>query len=152
MPSRLLIVGDGEEAAAVHALIESHPLGHRVTLCGEQADVRSYLAAADIFVLNSRSEGTPRALLEAMAVGLPAICPAVGSIPSMIAGRGWLTDSSDPTSLENVMDYVLRNPEKVAEAGSRCRTYVRENYDSNRSTDRYRQLLLNQDITAEHQR
>jgi glycosyltransferase involved in cell wall biosynthesis len=143
VPSRLLIVGDGEDAAVVRALVERHPLGHRVVLCGEQADVRSYLAAADIFVLNSRSEGTPRALLEAMATGLPAICPAVGNIPSMIVGRGWLTDSSDPVSLENAMDYVLRNPAAVADAGGRCSTYVRENFDSQRSIDRYRQLLLN---------
>ncbi len=141
--SRLLIVGDGEEAAAVRTLIDGHPLGHRVTLCGEQTDVRSYLAAADIFVLNSRSEGTPRALLEAMAAGLPAICPAVGNIPSMISGRGWLTDPSDPVSLENAMHYVLQNPAAVVEAGGRCSTYVRENFDSRRSIDRYRQLLLN---------
>jgi glycosyltransferase involved in cell wall biosynthesis len=143
VPSRLLIVGGGEETAAVQTLIEPHPFGHRVTLCGEQSDVRSYLAAADLFVLNSRSEGTPRALLEAMAVGLPAICPAVGNIPSMIAGRGWLTDPSDPVSLENAMHFVLEHPAAVAEAGGRCRTYVRENFDSERSVDRYRQLLLN---------
>jgi glycosyltransferase involved in cell wall biosynthesis len=143
VPSRLLIVGDGEEAVAVRTLIGRHPLGHRVTLCGEQADVRSYLAAADIFVLNSRSEGTPRALLEAMAVGLPAICPAVGNIPAMIAGRGWLTDPSDPVSLENSMHFVLQNPAAVADAGRSCSAYVRENFDSRRSIDRYRQLLLN---------
>ena len=143
VPSRLLIVGDGEDANAVRASIERHPFGHRVTLCGEQTDVRSFLAAADLFVLNSRSEGTPRALLEAMAVGLPAICPAVGDIPSMIEGRGWLTDSSDPNSLENAMLYVLQNPKEVLEAGSRCTIYVRENFDSRRSMDRYRQLLLN---------
>jgi glycosyltransferase involved in cell wall biosynthesis len=142
VPARLLIVGGGEDSA-VRTLIERHPLGHRVTLCGEQTDVRSYLAAADLFVLNSRSEGTPRALLEAMAVGLPAICPAVGNIPSMIAGRGWLTDPSDPVSLENAMHFVLENPAAVAEAGRRCSTYVRENFDSQRSIDRYRQLLLN---------
>jgi len=127
----------------VRELIERHPFGHRVTLVGEQADVRSYLAAADIFVLNSRSEGTPRALLEAMAVGLPAICPAVGNIPSMIVGRGWLTDPSDPNSLENAMRFVLENPSAVAEAAGRGRAYVRENFDSQRSMDRYRQLLVN---------
>ena len=143
VPSRLLIVGGGEEEAAVRTLIERHPLGHRVTLCGEQTDVRSYLAAADLFVLNSRSEGTPRAVLEAMAAGLPAICPAVGNIPSMISGRGWLTDPSDPVSLENAMLFALENPAAVAEAGGRCRTYVRKNFDSQRSIDRYRQLLLN---------
>jgi glycosyltransferase involved in cell wall biosynthesis len=145
LPSRLLIVGDGEDQAAVRALIEGNPSGHRVVLAGEQADVRSYLAAADIFVLNSRSEGTPRALLEAMAVGLPAICPAVGNIPSMIAGRGWLTDSSDPASLENAMLHLLQNPAAVEEAGRGCASYVRENFDTGRSVDRYRQLLLNQD-------
>ena len=120
VPSRLLIVGEGDDRVAVRASIEGHPFGHRVLLAGEQADVRSYLAAADIFVLNSRSEGTPRALLEAMAVGLPAISPAVGNIPSMIAGRGWLTDSSDPVSLEDAMHYVLQNPAAVDEAGRRC--------------------------------
>jgi glycosyltransferase involved in cell wall biosynthesis len=142
VPSRLLIVGGGDEAEAVEKLIERHPLGHRVELAGEQSDVRSYLAAADIFVLNSRSEGTPRALLEAMAVGLPAICPAVGNIPSILAGRGWLTDASDQVSLENAMQFVLENPTAVVEAADRCRTFVCENFDSQRSIDRYRQLLL----------
>jgi glycosyltransferase involved in cell wall biosynthesis len=141
--SRLLIVGGGEEMEMVQSLIERHPFGHKVTICGEQTDVRSYLASADLFVLNSRSEGTPRALLEAMAMGLPAICPAVGNIPSMIAERGWLTDPADPVSLENAMHFVLENPAEVADAGGRCTTYVRENFDSQRSIDRYRQLLLN---------
>jgi glycosyltransferase involved in cell wall biosynthesis len=143
--SRLLIVGDGDDGATVRTLVGDHPLGHRVTLAGEQADVRSYLAASDIFVLNSRSEGTPRALLEAMAVGLPAICPAVGNIPSMLEGRGWLTSPSDPASLEDAMSYVLQNPDAVNEAGGRCRIYVKENFDTRRSVNRYRQLLLNQD-------
>lgn len=146
--SRLVIVGEGDDAAAVRALLEHHPLRARVTLAGEQADVRSFLAAADIFVLNSRSEGTPRALLEAMAIGLPAICPAVGNIPSMIAGRGWLTDPSDSASLENAMNYVLQNPGAVSDAGGGCAAYVRDHFDAHRSIDRYRQLLLNQDAMA----
>jgi glycosyltransferase involved in cell wall biosynthesis len=148
VPSRLLILGTGEEQSAVQMLIDHHPFGRQVVLVGEQADVRSYLAAADVFVLNSRSEGTPRALLEAMAVGLPAICPAVGNIPTMIAGRGWLTDPSDAASLENAMHYVLQNPTAIDEAGSTCTTYVRENFDARRAVDRYRQLLLNRDSVA----
>lgn len=142
--SRLLIVGDGDDAAAVRALIDQHPLGRLVALAGEQTDVRSYLAAADVFILNSRSEGTPRALLEAMAVGLPAICPAVGNIPSMIAGRGWLTNPSDPESLENAMGFALQNPDAVEKSGADCALYVRQHFDAHRSADRYRQLLLNE--------
>jgi glycosyltransferase involved in cell wall biosynthesis len=145
LQSRLLIVGDGEDLGAVRALIAGHPSGHRVTLAGEQPDVRSYLAAADIFVLNSRSEGTPRALLEAMAVGLPPICPAVGNIPTIIAGRGWLTDSADPASLEDAMLHVLQNRAEVGEAGRSCTIYVREHFDARRSFELYRQLLLPQD-------
>jgi glycosyltransferase involved in cell wall biosynthesis len=141
--SRLIILGGGQEEEAVRLLIKGHPLGYRVTLAGEQADVRPYLAAADVFVLNSLSEGTPRALLEAMAVGLPAICPAVGNIPAMITSRGWLTDPSNPASLENAMHFVLENPEEVVKAGGRCASYVRENFDNKRSIDRYRQLLVN---------
>jgi glycosyltransferase involved in cell wall biosynthesis len=148
IPSRLLLVGDGEDAAVVRELIEGHPFGHRVTLAGEQTDVRSYLAAADVFVLNSRSEGTPRALLEAMAMGLPAICPAVGNIPAMIAERGWLTESTDPISLESAMHTALQNPAAVEEFGRRCTTYVRENFDTRRAGERYRQLLLNQDTAT----
>lgn len=139
--ARLLIVGNGEDEPAVRALIEAHPLGHRVSLCGEQQDVRSYLAAADLFVLNSRSEGTPRALLEAMAVGLTAICPSVGDIPSMIGGRGWLTDPSNPASLEDAMRTVLQNPAALDVAGERCMEFVRQSFDNRRSIDRYRQLL-----------
>jgi len=145
-PSRLLLVGNGEDAEVVQELIERHPCGDRVSMAGEQADVRSFLAAADIFVLNSRSEGTPRALIEAMAVGLPAICPAVGNIPSMIAGRGWLTDPSDPLSIEHAMYFALQNPKAVYEAGLHCATYVRQNFDTQRSVDRYEHLLLNQDL------
>ena len=76
--SRLLIVGDGEDAAIVRELIQGHPLGDRVTMAGEQSDVRSYLAASDIFVLNSRSEGTPRALLEADGSGVTGYLPGRG--------------------------------------------------------------------------
>jgi glycosyltransferase involved in cell wall biosynthesis len=141
-PARLLIIGDGGDEPTVRRLIENHPLGQRVCLCGEQRDVRSYLAAADVFVLNSRSEGTPRALMEAMAMGLTAICPAVGDIPSMIAGRGWLTDPASPASLESAIRGVLRDPARLTQAGERCRSYVRDHYDNQRSIDRYRQLLL----------
>jgi glycosyltransferase involved in cell wall biosynthesis len=140
--ARLIVLGDGEERAAVQALVATHPLGSRVSLVGEQADVRSYLAAADVFVLNSRSEGTPRALLEAMATGLPAICPAVGDIPEIIRGRGWLTQPCDRVSLEDAMCSCLESPALVEDYGRACQAYVRENFDAGRSVERYQQLLF----------
>jgi glycosyltransferase involved in cell wall biosynthesis len=140
--AHLLVLGDGEERAAAQALIQAHPLGARVSLVGELADVRSYLAAADVFVLNSRSEGTPRALLEAMAVGLPAICPAVGNIAEIIEGRGWLTQPGSQSSLESAMLFALQNPHIAENFARNCRAYVSENFDARRSADRYLQMLL----------
>jgi glycosyltransferase involved in cell wall biosynthesis len=139
--ARLVVVGDGEEMASVRALVAAHPLGERVTLAGEQSDVRPFLAAADVFVLNSLSEGMPRALIEAMATGLPAIGPAVGNVPEMIAGRGWLTQPASRSSLEEVMRSVLNDPRGVERAGRESRSYVREHFDARAIAARYRELL-----------
>jgi glycosyltransferase involved in cell wall biosynthesis len=140
--ARLIVVGDGEERGACEELLRSHPLGHLVSLVGEQPDPRPYLAAADVFVLNSRSEGTPRALLEAMAAGLTAICPAVGGIPDLLAGRGWLTTPENQSSMEQVMQAALEDSSSIAVMGARCRDYVRANFDSTRLVERYRKLLI----------
>jgi glycosyltransferase involved in cell wall biosynthesis len=140
--ARLLVVGDGEERGACEELLRAHPLGDRVSLLGEQADPRPYLAAADVFVLNSRSEGTPRALLEAMATGLPAICPAVGGIPDLLEGRGWLTVPGDQSSLEAALQSVLEHPATIAAMGTRCREYVRAQFDSRQIFEQYRRLLI----------
>lgn len=139
--ARLLLIGDGEDMRAVRALAASRPLGEQVILAGETSDVRSYLAAADAFVLNSSSEGMPRALLEAMAVGLPAICPAVGHIPEIISGHGWLTVPEDRSSLQDALREVLADPRAAAEAGDKGRAYVREHFDARVIAAKYRKLL-----------
>ena len=141
-PARLLVVGDGEEMPSVRSRLAAHPLADRVTVVGEQADVRSYLAAADAFVLNSSSEGMPRALLEAMAMGLPAICPAVGHIPEILAGRGWLTEPDNRASLEAALRRVLEDPRAAEETGCAGRSYVREHFDGRAIAAQYRALLV----------
>jgi len=140
--ARLFVLGDGEERGACEELLQGHPQGRLVTLLGEQPDPRPYLASADVFVMNSLSEGTPRALLEAMAAGLPAICPAVGGIPDLLAGRGWLTAPGDQAALEEAMQAVLEHPDTIARMGARCRDYVRSNFDSRQIVERYRNLLM----------
>lgn len=141
-PSTLLVVGEGEERAACEQLVQAHPYGDSVRLVGLQADTRPFVAAADVFVMNSLSEGTPRALLEAMAMGLPGLCPAVGGIPDLLRGRGWLTAPGDPKSLQEAIHAVLSYPEDISSRGATCRDYVRTNFDHRRITARYRELLI----------
>jgi glycosyltransferase involved in cell wall biosynthesis len=139
--AKLLVVGDGDDRAACEELVRSHTCGKRVSLVGEQSDARPFLAAADVFIMNSRSEGTPRALLEAMATGLPGLCPTVGGIPGILDGRGWLTEPNDPGSLRRAIHLVLTHPEQIGSFSAPCREYVRTHFDSRQVAGRYWELL-----------
>jgi glycosyltransferase involved in cell wall biosynthesis len=141
-PAKLLIVGGGEEMQTCKEKIAEHPNGSSVSMLGEQADVRSILAAADVFVMNSRSEGTPRAMLEAMAMGLPAICPAVGGVPDMLRQRGWLTAPNNPADMRAAMEDAIKSPTKVSEFGRNAQRYVADTYDSRAIVHSYQKLLL----------
>jgi glycosyltransferase involved in cell wall biosynthesis len=140
-PARLLVVGDGADMAKCVAVCEAHPQARTVTLLGEQTDIRRYLAAADVLVLNSRAEGVPRALLEAMCMGLPAIATAVGGIPSLLEDRGWLTRVDAPESVRAALLEAAAQPGKAKEFGERGRAFVTSHYDYGGVIDGYRHLL-----------
>jgi glycosyltransferase involved in cell wall biosynthesis len=146
--ARLLLIGDGEDMAQCQKIAAVHPRGSAVTFVGEQSDIRPYLAAADAFVLNSKSEGTPRALLEAMAMGLPGVSTAVGGIPELLVGRGWLTQPGDAASLCDAMVDAVRSPEKVKVFGALAARYVAEHHDAKRILPIYRELLSLADATS----
>lgn len=69
--ARLVVHGEGPERRALEALVASHGLGGRVTLPGRTATPGGWLREGGIFVLSSRFEGYPNALMEAMAAGMP---------------------------------------------------------------------------------
>jgi glycosyltransferase involved in cell wall biosynthesis len=115
--ARLRIVGDGPDRDAVEAEIRSHGLHDAVELLGERDDVPEILAAADVFVLSSHSEGLPMSVLEAMATGLPVVASAVGGVPEAVADRetGLLVAPRDPGALGEALDRL------VSDAGLRVR-------------------------------
>jgi glycosyltransferase involved in cell wall biosynthesis len=142
-PARLIVVGTGSELAECRKLLDGHPRGDSVLLAGEQLDTRRYLAAADAFVMNSHSEGVPRALLEAMCAGLPAISTAVGGVPALLAGRGWLTRADEPQTLEAALLDAVASPQKAAHFGERAHAYVAAEYDHPRIVRSYQEVLYN---------
>jgi glycosyltransferase involved in cell wall biosynthesis len=79
-----MVAGDGPARAAVEEEIKKRGLGHRVKLLGWRQDVLRLLRAADIFLLPSREESFPQAVLEAMASGVPAVAADVGGVRELI--------------------------------------------------------------------
>ena len=110
--ARLYMVGDGPERSALEARRDALGLGERVTFLGARGDVSEVLMAADGFVMSSKSEGLPMALLEAMAAGVPCIATAVGGIPDLFGqDRGLLVPAQDPPALADGMTAIVRSPE-----------------------------------------
>lgn len=87
----VVLVGDGPERAALESQAAGLGVAERVRFAGATGEVVTWLAAADVCAAPSRNEGMGRALVEAMALGLPVIGAAVGGIPSVVgddeAGR-----------------------------------------------------------------
>lgn len=80
----LLIVGDGPERTRLEAQAASSGIAGHVTFTGQQSDIQSFYAIADVFVLPSHSEGSPNVLLEAMAANVPIVATAVGGVPEIV--------------------------------------------------------------------
>jgi glycosyltransferase involved in cell wall biosynthesis len=81
---RFFIAGDGELRAAVAALVKERGLQDVVQLLGWRRDVTDLLHAMDAFLLTSLFEGLPRAVLQAMAAGIPVIATAVDGTPEVV--------------------------------------------------------------------
>jgi glycosyltransferase involved in cell wall biosynthesis len=118
---RLLLVGDGRyrpqlESAAEKLGIHPHTL-FLGSLPGGEA-VRRYLDQADLFVLPSRQEGLPRAMVEAMARGLPCIGSTVGGIPELLPPED-LVPPNDVEALAQKIMEVVGDPERLARMSRR---------------------------------
>jgi len=90
VPAKLLILGEGEERGALEALVRSNGLEQSVAMPGFVENPFAYLQQAAVFVLSSRYEGLPNALLHALAVGTPVVATDCPSGPSEILESGRL--------------------------------------------------------------
>jgi len=111
----LTIVGDGSYRPLLEQQVVDAGLVDRVRFTGvlpAGSAVRDALDRADVFVLPSRTEGLPRAMIEAMARGLPCIGTAVGGIPELLPADD-LVPTSDAVALASRIDEVITNPARM---------------------------------------
>ena len=107
-----LVVGEGEERAALGVLARRLGLGARVAFTGLRHDVPRLLAGVDIFALTSLYEGFPNVLLEAMATGAVAVASDVGGCRELVTSgeTGLLVPPRAPAAVAAAAGRVLRDP------------------------------------------
>lgn len=152
---RFLVVGDGTERAKLESLIQGCA---NVELLGWRDDISTIWTAADVALLTSRNEGTPTALIEAMAVGVPFVATNVGAVQDVAlgpllpmpneagiqAGNGFLTPRT-PEALLSCLEHLANDANLAAQMGAAGRAFATERFSSSRLiadlTSLYAQLL-----------
>lgn len=113
-------VGDGPDRGMLERRIAALGVASRVRFAGAQPDVSRFLAAADVLAAPSRNEGMGRALVEAMALGVPIVASAVGGIPDVVGDgqHGRLVPSDDPRALAAALIELGRDRTLTAKLGA----------------------------------
>ncbi len=119
-PPLLVLLGDGPERAGLEARAARDDLRGRVRFGGFRDDVGRWLGAADLFVLPSRLEGLPNALLEAMAAGLPVLATDIGGCREAVTPEadGLLVAPDDARALEDGLVRLLEDADLRARLGA----------------------------------
>ncbi|MDG6100824.1 glycosyltransferase [Dactylosporangium aurantiacum] len=147
LEAHLVHLGDGRCRPDLERLVRQRRLGGRVAFAGAVppgAAVRLFLDDADLFVLPSRTEGLPRALIEAMARALPAVGTRVGGTPELL-DPAHLVPPDDPVALAYAITALVADPAAAAAASrrnlARARGYAADTL-ARRRTDFYRALRV----------
>lgn len=140
-PVRLAIAGHGPLAAELAAVCTSLELGRHVHLLGHRSDVWALLRDSDVFVLTSRWEGLPVALMEAMAAGLPIVATDVGGIPEAVRPGvdGLLVGDPSVEGFADAVARVIVDPDMRGRMGTAAQDRA-EMFDIRRSTRRLEQI------------
>jgi glycosyltransferase involved in cell wall biosynthesis len=140
----VLIVGEGADRPVYEALIDRLGVQDTVKLLGLRSDVPDLLAASDVAVLSTNSEGSPLSVMEYMDAGLPVVATRVGGIPDMIdhGVQGLLVEPQDPAGLGDAIARVLSDPEEARRMGARGRERRRREFDIDVMVENLQNLYL----------
>lgn len=147
----LRIIGEGALRTVLQQQITDLGLDTRIELAGKSAFVDKELAQADVFVLTSKYEGFPNALLEAMAVGLPCVsfdCPSGPREMSMDGQAALLVPLNDEHALELALERLMLDADLRQTLGNQARTSVIERFSLDKIMEHWN--LLFQELGIQH--
>jgi glycosyltransferase involved in cell wall biosynthesis len=145
--AQFLIVGDGELRGELEKTARERGLADRVQFLGWRPDLVTIYGAADVLLLTSRNEGTPVALIESLAAGVPGVSTDVGGVRDVIQSSdiGLLAPFADARALAHHVVSLLADPARRSRMGEAGRRSVVARYGLERLADDvvscYRELL-----------
>lgn len=136
---RLDIAGDGPLYNDLQTAVSDRDLN--VTLLGYRDDIPQLMSRADVFVLPSYREGTPRVITEAMAAGLPVVATDIAGIPDQVTDgkTGVLVTPGDVDELTRVLRELISDPHRRGRYGALAQEHVNE-FAVETAAERYRDL------------
>ena len=132
--TRFLIVGDGPLRTELERTARELGVAEACVFAGARMDVYDLVGAMDAFVLSSLHEGSPMALLEAMALGTPVVATAVGGVPEILAQgtTGLLVGGQDANGLAAACLELLGDPERARAMAERARRVAADKFSHRR--------------------
>jgi glycosyltransferase involved in cell wall biosynthesis len=142
--ARFLIVGDGPERQRLCERAEACGVSPVLTFAGYCDDIPARLAESDLFVLPSRSEALPNAVLEAMAAALPIVASHVGGVPELIQHErtGLLVAPGEPTALAAQLCRLMDDSALAYRLGTAARAAAQRHASFDRMTLAFESLYL----------
>ena len=138
------MAGEGPLGDALRKSFAAQGVADRVRFAGWQHDLRALYATCDAVALVSGNEGTPVAVIEAMAAGRVVVATAVGGVPDLVDHErtGLLVNEATPAAIASALVRVVRDPDLRARLGSAAREEARLRFRSMRLVDDVERLYM----------
>jgi glycosyltransferase involved in cell wall biosynthesis len=139
-----LIIGDGERRTELEALAQRLGVADATRFLGWRDDMREVYADLDVVTLCSNNEGSPVALIEALAAARPVVSTRVGGVPNVVEDgeSGLLVPPRDPSAFADAVVALLRDPDRAARFGQAGRRAVFPRHASGRLVADVERLYL----------
>lgn len=142
-PTRLLLVGDGDQRASLEALALQLGISERVVFAGHCEAVDKLLGWIDLFVMTSDTEQMPNSILQAMASGRAIASFDVGDVKAMLPDESkvFVTPRESDDALRNSLEVLLSDTRLRENSGTRNRTQAVDVYAAERMFAAYEKVF-----------
>jgi glycosyltransferase involved in cell wall biosynthesis len=123
-------IQDEEYYHECQAMVQSLGLDKKIKFVGHSDNMLDWYRQADVFVLSSKSEGVPLALLEAMSCAIPCVCTGVGGVPDILRDNvtGYIVKPGDSQLMATKILALLDDKMRREKMGQKARALVKEKY------------------------